>query len=142
TAIANVNYTAVSGTLTFADGETTKTFTVPVIDDGLPIGNLTASLTLSNPTGGAVLGGLSTSTLTIIDTDTFPTPDPNPGPTPPGPALAGDVRPLVDITVSQRVYQRRQRRNRLVLTFTNTSTSPLEGPLVLVLNDLSRRIRV
>jgi ELWxxDGT repeat protein len=138
TAIADVNYTAVSGTLTFAGGETTKTFTIPVLDDGLPIGDVTASLTLTGPTGGAVLGGLSASTLTIVDTDTFPTPD---DPIP-GPALTGDVTPLVNITVSQQVYQRRQRRNRLVLTFTNTGTSPLEGPLVLVLNGLDRRIRV
>jgi ELWxxDGT repeat protein len=137
TAVADVNYTAGAGTLTFADGETTKTFTIPVLDDGQVTANLTAALTLASPTGGAVLGGLSSTMLTIIDTDGVPTPDPSPGP-----AETGNVTPLVNITGSQQVYQRRQRRNRLVLTFTNTSTSRLEGPLVLVLNNLDRRIRV
>src|SRR5207247_920265 len=128
---------AFPGTLTFADGETTKTFTIPLLDDGQVTGNLTAALTLASPTGGAVLGGLSASTLTIVDTDTVPTPDPFPAP-----AETGNVTPLVNITGGQQVYQRRQRRNRLVLTFTNTSTSRLEGPLVVVLNNLDRRIRV
>jgi hypothetical protein len=35
TAAANTDYSAVTGTLTFADGELTKTFTIPVIDDDL-----------------------------------------------------------------------------------------------------------
>src|SRR5262249_13421012 len=137
TAVVDVNYTAVSGTLTFADGETTKTFTVPVLDDGQATANLTAALTLTSPTGGAVLGGISAATLTLVTSDAVPVPDPTPGP-----AQTGDVTALVDSTVSQQVYQRRQRRNRLVLTFTNTSTNRLVGPLVLVLNNLDRRIRV
>src|SRR5205823_5148825 len=91
TAIADVNYTAVAGTLTFADGETTKTFTIPILDDGQVTANLTAALMLASPTGGAVLGGLSASTMTIVDTDAVPDPSS-------GPAETGNVTPLVDIT--------------------------------------------
>src|SRR5262249_52240800 len=47
------NYLPASGTLTFDDGETSKTFTVPVLDDGLSDGNKTVNLALSNPGGGA-----------------------------------------------------------------------------------------
>jgi hypothetical protein len=137
TAVAGVNYTPVSGTLTFADGETSKTFTVPVLDDGQATPNLTAVVSLSSPTGGAAIGGITASVLTIINTDAAPTPNPTPVPT-----ESGDVTRLVDITGVMLGYQRRQRRNRLVLTFVNNSASRLEGPVVLVLDNLERGIRV
>ena len=70
TATAGSDYTASSGTLTFAVGETTKTFTVPILDDTLVEGNETVKLTLTSPTGGATLGGQSTATLTIVSDDT------------------------------------------------------------------------
>src|SRR5262249_24893490 len=46
TATAGSDYTAVSGSLTFADGETTKTFTIPIIDDTLVETNETVNLIL------------------------------------------------------------------------------------------------
>src|SRR5262249_44041910 len=49
TATSAVDYTDVSGTLTFAPGENTKTFVVPVIDDNLAESDETVNLTLSNP---------------------------------------------------------------------------------------------
>ncbi len=77
TATAGSDYTAVSGTLTFADGEASKTFTVPVLDDSLVEGNETVTLTLSNPTGGAMLGSPASAALTIVDNDSPPPPPPS-----------------------------------------------------------------
>jgi ELWxxDGT repeat protein len=68
TATAGSDYTATSGTLTFADGETSKTFSVPITKDVLIEPDETVSLQLAAPTGGASLGTPSTATLTIHDT--------------------------------------------------------------------------
>ena len=73
TATAGADYTAVSGTLTFAAGETTKSFSVPIINDTLDeVGIESVNLTLSNPTGGIVLGTRNTSILNIGDNDPPP----------------------------------------------------------------------
>jgi hypothetical protein len=68
TASAGTNYEATTGTLLFASGETKKTFTVRVLDDGAADGNRTIHLTLGNPGGGAVLGPQAAATLWIVET--------------------------------------------------------------------------
>jgi hypothetical protein len=66
---AGTNYTPVSGTLSWADGDISQqSFDVPVLDDGVQDGTHTVNLTLSNPTGGATLGS-STAVLSITDDD-------------------------------------------------------------------------
>ena len=72
TATAGSDYTAASGTLNFASGETSRTFTIPVTDDSAVEGNETINLTLTNATGGATIGSPSTATVTINDNDTAP----------------------------------------------------------------------
>jgi photosystem II stability/assembly factor-like uncharacterized protein len=67
TAIAGTNYQPVSGTLTFATGETRKHFDIPLINNKTAGGNKTLNLQLSNPTDGAELGALATSVVTILD---------------------------------------------------------------------------
>jgi hypothetical protein len=60
------DYTAASGTLNWADGETAnKTFQVSVVND-LDAGSETVNLTLSAPTGNAVIGAQGTATITIV----------------------------------------------------------------------------
>ncbi len=68
TATAGVDYTAVNGTLRFAAGETSKSFSVPIINDSISEPDETVNLTLTNNVGTA-LGGISKVTLTIIDDD-------------------------------------------------------------------------
>ncbi len=73
TATSGSDFTGVPATVTFADGQTTATLTLPILDDTAVEGDETAILTLSAPTGGAVLGTQTTTTLTITDNDTVPT---------------------------------------------------------------------
>lgn len=67
-AVAGTDYTPASGTLSFAAGETSKSFAVSVTDDSAIEPNETVTLTLSNP-AQANLGSPSTATLTINDDD-------------------------------------------------------------------------
>ena len=69
-AVTPGDYTAKSGTLTWANGDTApKTFTVPIVNDTAREPNETVRLILSAPTGGATLGSPAQATLTIINND-------------------------------------------------------------------------
>jgi len=57
TATAGSDYTAASGTITFAVGETTKTISIATIADTVGEANETVNVTLSAATNGAVLSG-------------------------------------------------------------------------------------
>jgi hypothetical protein len=71
TAVNGVNYSGVSGVLNWTNGESgSKTFTVPVFNDGLAEPNQTVNLALSNPTNGAALGVPSIAVLTIVKSPT------------------------------------------------------------------------
>ena len=62
-ATAGSDYTATSGTLSFAVGETEKTVSVPVIDDSHNEGDETLTLTLSNASGAWIEDGSATGTI-------------------------------------------------------------------------------
>jgi CSLREA domain-containing protein len=72
TAIAGGDYTPASGTLTFVPGVTSRTFTVPVTDDGVDEADETVILTLSDAIN-ATIGGTNPATLIIGDNDPLPT---------------------------------------------------------------------
>lgn len=63
------DYSAASGTLTFAPGETSKTFDVLLIPDQLPEADETVELSLRSPSAPLTLGTPATATLTIRDDD-------------------------------------------------------------------------
>ncbi|MBJ7899264.1 MAG: hypothetical protein GC158_04900, partial [Cyanobacteria bacterium RI_101] len=69
TATSPADFTATPIVVNFAEGENSKTVTIPIVDDALVEGNETVNLTLSNATGGAVLGTQTSAVLTIIDND-------------------------------------------------------------------------
>lgn len=67
TALAGKDYTETNGKLTFAAGETVKTFEVPIIDNLLAEGDKTIGLFLTNLPSGFSLSARLTATLVIED---------------------------------------------------------------------------
>jgi hypothetical protein len=72
TAAAGSDYTAVTGTLTFAPGETSKLVHVQVLGDTTVEPNETLSLALSSPSGATL--ARASATGTIINDDAAPLP--------------------------------------------------------------------
>ena len=76
TALAGTDYTATSGTVSWADGDTAdKQIGVFITDRQLYDGSTkTFSVVLSAPTGGATLGTTSSASVNILDNDQAPQP--------------------------------------------------------------------
>ena len=70
-ALAGVDYTAASETLTFAAGESSQTIEVAVLDDAHDEGEETMALTLSNASSGARITDAE-ATGTIVNADPLP----------------------------------------------------------------------
>ena len=70
TAAAGEDYTAASGTLAFAPGETAKTVPVAILDDAVDEGKETFVLRLSNAVGARIVDGRATGT--ILNEDPIP----------------------------------------------------------------------
>ena len=69
TATAPADYAARSGTLNWSNGDSAaKTFTVPIVNDGVFEGNEIFTVALSGA-NGAALGSPATATVTIVDDD-------------------------------------------------------------------------
>ena len=67
------DYVLSATTITIPAGQTSGSVTFTVLDDLLIEPTETATLTISNPSGGIVLGGTVSQSITIIDNDTPPT---------------------------------------------------------------------
>jgi hypothetical protein len=72
TARAGLDYTATSGDAVFNPGQTSQSFTIPVIDNQVIDGNRTVELMLSAPTGDGQLGDPRVATLIVTDDDGVP----------------------------------------------------------------------
>lgn len=72
TATAGADYQPVSGVISFANGETNKTFNVPIFPDAIPELNETVLLSLSVSPGDGLLGTNANATLQIVSTQDLP----------------------------------------------------------------------
>ncbi|CAN5853373.1 hypothetical protein BH11PSE3_BH11PSE3_22930 [soil metagenome] len=72
-ATAGSDYTAASGTVTFAAGENSKVVTVQVTGDITVEANETLNLTLSSPSGATIADGAAVGTILNDDTAPLPT---------------------------------------------------------------------
>jgi hypothetical protein len=111
TAKQSQDYIVNGGTLTFAPGETSKTFNVLIVDDAFIESDKSLNLTLSNLTG-ATLSGPSADTLRITDND-----------------IAGSISPL-----SKRFFAALDGAQE---TPANNSTARGTGTVLLNANDTS-----
>lgn len=71
TATAGTDFIATNGILTFNNGVTSRSFTVPLLNDASPESSETVLLALGNPTG-TTLGSPNAATLTVTDDDSAP----------------------------------------------------------------------
>jgi Calx-beta domain/Domain of unknown function (DUF4214) len=74
-AFGRCDFATSADTLIFAPGDTSKTFSVPIINDSIAEGNETFSVVLSNASG-APIGPTSTALITITDNETVDGPNP------------------------------------------------------------------
>jgi len=72
TASERTDFTPALGTLRFAAGETTKTFTILITDNFTPESSETIDLMLFKPTGGVAMSAPDAAVVTISDDDATP----------------------------------------------------------------------
>lgn len=77
TGITAGDYTLSNATITIPNGSTTGTVTFTIVDDADVEGPETATLTISNPSSGLVLGSTIAQNITIADNDAPPAPTVN-----------------------------------------------------------------
>jgi uncharacterized delta-60 repeat protein len=131
TAVANGDYTETAVLLTFHEGETSKTFSIPVHPDVWIEGSETVHLTLGSPQGASI-GSPHAAVLTILDQS--------------GPIIKNiqpiDVTPLVLINPLKSRFDRGRKLHRQTIRLQNQSSIDLSGPLRLVLEGLGRKVRL
>jgi uncharacterized repeat protein (TIGR01451 family) len=94
-ATPGVDYVTTAGTLTMGPGQSSASIPVPVLNDVYENHNDSVNVVLSDPSGGAVLGGLSTAVLQIVDTDPDVTP-----PQVTGLSWTGSSRAISNVTLT------------------------------------------
>jgi uncharacterized repeat protein (TIGR01451 family) len=94
-ATPGLDYVPVSGTLVFGPGQTSGTITVPVLANPYDNHDESLQVVLDSPTGGALLGGMTTAVLRIQDVDPDTTP-----PQVTGLTWTGSSRSIASLTLS------------------------------------------
>jgi uncharacterized repeat protein (TIGR01451 family) len=94
-ATPGVDYVTTVGTLTLGPGQSSASIAVPVLNDLYENHNDLVNVVLSNPSGGATLGGVTTADLQIVDTDPDVTP-----PQVTGLTWAGSSREISNVTLT------------------------------------------
>jgi uncharacterized repeat protein (TIGR01451 family) len=94
-ATPGLDFIPVSGTLTLGPGQWSGSIQVPVLDDPYKAQDQFVDVTLSNPTGGALVGPPSTTLLRIHDVDPDLTP-----PSVSGLAWSGSSRDITSLTLT------------------------------------------
>jgi hypothetical protein len=113
-AFAGSDYTATSGTLSFARSDVSKTVSVPVLDDAASEGDETFRLALSDASGAAASGNDLSAIATITDDDAIA----------PAPGVGG--APLPDTTAPHpRVSKPHYKRGTIVVAVTCPATEIL-----------------
>ncbi|MDZ7858593.1 Calx-beta domain-containing protein [Sphaerotilus sp.] len=113
TAKAGLDYTAVTGTVTFAPGETSKSITVPILNDAVYEGAETFTVNLGNPSANALISD-PLGQGTIMDDGSGTVPD---GVTP------DDDRPLV--TINDVLVNEASKSAVFTVTLSNPSDLPV-----------------
>jgi outer membrane biosynthesis protein TonB len=84
-ALAGSDYGARNGTLVFLAGETSKSVSVPLVDDEIAEGDETFAVTLSNAVNASLADGQGVGTIVDDDANQVPPPPPDENPPPPPP---------------------------------------------------------
>ena len=74
-ASSRCDYASLAGTITFAAGESSKSVSIPIVDDSYAEGGEVFTFSLSNPSG-ALLGSQTSATVTINDNEIIVGPNP------------------------------------------------------------------
>src|SRR6185503_13174105 len=69
---AGNDFIAQAGTLTFAEGTTSQTITIPILDDSIVESDESFQVQLSRPGGGTIISGPTNATVMIIDEEVGP----------------------------------------------------------------------
>ncbi|MDB5339826.1 MAG: hypothetical protein JWN70_5445 [Planctomycetaceae bacterium] len=110
TAKADTEFTAISGTLEFADGQSTAEIDVAILDNLFSGANKSLQIQLSNPTDGATLGSSSLLALTIQNNE----------PTQAGPST---------VQFSKTTYSASVASGQLIVTISRTGDLSLPGQI-------------
>lgn len=127
TATPGLDYLGTTVDLVFSPGETTKSFTIPILGDAAVEGPETIEVRLQVVGGSASVGTRGTAVVTVLD-DVIPPVTP--------------VTPVVRVLSGKPKFHAATGRYRQVVRLVNASGRGLYGPLRLVLGGLSRRVKV